>query len=185
MDSTRFCSSRTSAAYHSPNCDWGWVVHDPNRVENMKIPHKPPYHTYSRWILGDQTYILAYRDIDQQPDDMAADIYLMSGSHPKLVGSVRHLGEIVTNVSTEKLTGASLPDVVFREDCGELKCVNVLRFSGDTARSVFNYAASTIDITSAPQPAIVATSNIANLVEKFAWDRQSEKFARIEKRSSR
>jgi hypothetical protein len=134
-----FCASRTTEAYHSPKCSWGWVVHDPHRVEDVKIPHRSQYHTYSRWVFDGRTYILAYRDIDQQPADMAADVYLANGDRYKLVGSVEHLGEIVTGVSEARLTGAALPDIIFREDCGELQCVVVVRFSDETARQVFRY----------------------------------------------
>ncbi len=173
-----FCGSRTTLAYHSPKCDWGWVVHDPNRVENLRIPHKPPYHTYSRWTLDDGRYVFAYRDIDQQPSDMAADIYLASDTHYKLIGSVQHLGEIVTGVFTARLTGAALPDVVFREDCGELQCIVVTRFSDKTAKQVFWYGATEIEITKEPTPMIIARSNISNLVEEFAWKSKAGTFVK-------
>jgi hypothetical protein len=176
-----FCASRTTEAYHSPKCDWGWAVHDPGRVENVKIPHEPQYHTYSRWMIDRQTYIFAYRDIDQQPSDMAADVYVAEGDRYKLVGSVEHLGEIVTGVSEARLTGA-VPDILFREDCGQLQCVVVVRFSDETARQVFRYGASKLDVVSKPMPMIVATSKLANEVEQFAWDPQTEKFRKIEKR---
>src|SRR6266481_2167873 len=175
-----FCSSRTTEAYHSPKCDWGWIVHDPQRVEDVTIPHKLPYHTYSRWVLDGHTYDFAYRDIvEYRPNDMAADIYLASGNRYKVVGSVPHLGEIVTGVFTARLTGAALPDVVFRESCGELQCVVVLRFSDETAEQVFSYGDRIIDVLQQPKPVIEATSKIANLVEQFAWDSQSKKFQKI------
>lgn len=174
-----FCSSRTTEAYHSAKCDWGWVVHDPRRVEDVKIPHEPLYHTYSRWVLDSQSYILAYRDIDHRPDDMAADVYLATGNRYKLVGSVQHLGEIVTEVFDARLSGAILPDVVFREDCGELQCVVVVRFSGETANQVFWYGASKVEVTTQPKPMIVARSSLPNLVEEFAWDLKSGKFVKI------
>lgn len=175
-----FCASRTTEAYHSPKCGWGWVVHDPHRVEDVKIPHEPQYHTYSRWMLDGRTYIFAYRDIDQQPADMAADIYLAEGDRYKLVGSIEHMGEIVTGVSEAKLTGGPLPDIVFREDCGELKCVVVVRFFDEAAKQVFSYGDRTIEVRQEPKPVIIATSRIANLVEEFAWDPRSEKFRKIE-----
>ena len=174
-----FCSSRTTEAYHSPKCDWGWVVHDPHRVEDVKIPHEPQYHTYSRWMLDGRTYIFAYRDIDQQPEDMVADIYLARDTHYKLVGSIQHLGEIVTGVSRARLTGAVLPDIVFREDCGELQYVVVVRLSDETAKQVFSYGDRIIDVREQPKPVIIATSKIANLVEQFAWDPQAKKFLKI------
>jgi hypothetical protein len=174
-----FCSSRTTEAYHSPKCDWGWVVHDPHRVEDVKIPHEPQYHTYSRWMLDGRTYFFAYRDIDQQPGDMAADIYLAQNTHHKLVGSVQHLGEIVTGVFTARLTQAALPDVVFREDCGELQCVVVVRFSDEVARQVFWYGASKVEVTTQPKPMIVTRSSLPNLVEEFAWNLKSGKFVKI------
>ena len=179
-----FCASRTAEAYHSPKCDWGWAVHDPNRVENVKIPHDSQYHTYSRWMLNGHTYIFAYRDIDQQPSDMAADIYVAKGDRYRLVGSVKHLGEIVTGVSEARLTGAILPDIVFREDCGELQCAVVVRLSDQAARQVFRYGASKIEVISEPKPVIVARSKLANQVEQFAWDPQGKKFRRIEHREA-
>lgn len=172
---TGFCASRTTAAYHSPKCNWGWVVHDPHRVEDVKIPHHPPYHTYSRWVVGEHAYILAYRDIDRQPSDMAADIYFAGSSGYKLVGSIEHLGEIVTGVSEARLTGPT-SDIVFREDCGELQCLVVVRFSDRTAKQVFRYGASKMEIVTQPQPMIVATSKLANTVEWFAWDPETGKF---------
>ena len=173
---SEFCSSRTTEAYHSPKCDWGWVVHDPHRVEDVKIPHKPTYHTYSRWVFDGQTYILAYRDIDRSPSDMAADVYLAAVNGYKLVGSVQHLGEIVTDVSDARLTGGVLPDLVFREDCGELKCVIVAHLSDKTAEKVFRYGATEVEITTQPKPMVVARSNLSNVVEEFAWDLKSNKF---------
>jgi len=173
-----FCASRTTEAYHSPKCDWRWVVHDPHRVEDVQIQHEPLYHTYSRWVLDGQTYVFAYRDIDRRPDDMAADVYLANGDRYKLVGSVEHLGEIVTGVSEVRLTGAFLPDVVFREDCGQLNCVVVVRFSDETARQVFRYGASKIDVLSEPKPMIVATSKIANQIQQFAWETEKRRKAR-------
>jgi len=175
-----FCSSRTTEAYHSPKCDWGWVVHDPHRVEDVKISHAPQYHTYSRWMLEGHTYIFAYRDIDQQPGDMAADIYLAKDNNYKLVGSIQHLGEIITDVSEARLTGAILPDIIFREDCGELQCVVVVRFSDETAKQVFSYGDGLIEVLQQPKPEIIATSKVANLVEQFAWDPETEKFRKIE-----
>lgn len=177
---TDFCASRTTEAYHSPKCNWGWVVHDPHRAADVKIPHDPSYHTYSRWMLGDRAYVFAYRDIDQLPEDMAADIYLARDTQYKLVGSIQHLGEIVAGVSEARLTGAVLPDVVFREDCGELQCVVVVRFSDETAKEVFWYGASQMEIAIQPKAMIVAKSRVANVVEEFAWDPQAEKFRKIE-----
>jgi hypothetical protein len=175
-----FCSSRTTEAYHSPKCNWGWVVRDPHRVEGVKIRHEPSYHTYSRWMLGDHAYIFAYRDIDQHPEDMVVDIYLASHTHYKLVGSVQHLGEIITRVFTARVTGTAIPDVVLREDCGELECVVVVRFSDETAKQVFSYGDRIIEVRQQPKPAIIATSRIANVVEEFAWDSHAEKFRKIE-----
>jgi hypothetical protein len=177
-----FCASRTTAAYHSPKCDWGWVVHDPHRVEGMKIPHDPQYHTYSRWLLEGHSYIFAYRDIDEQPSDMAADIYVAESKGYELAGSVEHLGEIVTGVSEVALTGA-VPDILFREDCGQLHCVVVVRFSDETAKQVFRYGASKLDVVWEPTPMIVATSKFTNQSEQFAWDPQTEKFRKIEQHS--
>jgi hypothetical protein len=176
---TGFCASRTPLALHSPRCKWAFVVGDPHQVANVKIPHEPIYHTYSRWVLGDKTYIFAYRDIDQQPEDMAADIYIARDARYKLVGSIRHLGEIVTGVFEAKLTGSSLPDIVFREDCGELQCLVVVRFSNGTPRQVFWYGASIMHVVTHPRPLIIAKSSIPRLVEEFAWDPKSGKLVKI------
>jgi hypothetical protein len=173
-----FCSSRTTEAYHSPKCNW-WEVHDPGRVDDVKLPHHPRYHTYSRWMLGDRTYVFAYRDIDQQPSDMAVDIYAVEGSKYRLVLTIQHLGEIITGVITAKMTGARVPDIVFKEECGELHCIVVVRFAAGKPKQVFSYAASSIDLRDAPKPLIVAESKIANTVEQFAWDARSEQFRKI------
>jgi hypothetical protein len=180
---SEFCSSQTTEAYHSPRCDW-WVVHDPRRIEHINIPHRPRYHTYSRWLLGDRTYIFAYRDVDQQPEDMVADIYLAGDSGYNRFGYV-HITGAVTDVSTANLTGGAGPDVVFRFDGGQLQYIDVLRFSGGLAREVFSYGASTIDVISQPKPLIVAKSRIANLVQEFEWDSQSGKFKTIHQRALR
>jgi hypothetical protein len=182
--STEFCSSRTPAAYHSPDCDWGYVVNDSGRFGDVKIPHRPPYHTYSRWVVGDRTYVFAYRDIDDRPDDMVADIYIAEDSHYKLIGNTQIPG-IVTAVSTAKLTGDRLPDVVFRFQGGELQYVNIVRLSDEKAEQVFQYGASAIELLSEPKPLIEATSKISNVVEQFAWDPQSYKFRRTSQRPLR
>ena len=140
----------------------------------------PPYHTYSRWVLGGQTYIFAYRDINQQPEDMAVDIYIAKGGDYKRVGTARIPG-VVTSVSTERLTGGILPDVVFRLQSGELQWIEVVRFFNRTARQVFWYGASKIDVMTQPKPMIVAKSSIPNLVQEFAWDSESGKFVKIGK----
>jgi hypothetical protein len=172
-----FCASRTTEAYHSAKCDWGWVVHDPRRVTDVKISHVPKYHTYSRWVLGDQTYILAYRDMDNSPDDMAADIYRADDGGRKLIGSVQHLGEIITDVFDAKLTGTAIPDVVFRLACGTLQCIIVVRFSNEKPQEVFRHGASKIEIFPRPKPMIVANTKHA-VVEQFVWDVKGEKFSR-------
>lgn len=178
---SEFCSSRTAMAYHSPDCEWGYVVRDPQRVEDVKIPHKPAYHTYSRWVLDGHTYIFAYRDVERQPDDMAADVYVTSDGGHKLVGTARIPG-IVTGVTTAKLTGGELPDVIIRFESGQLQYVDVLRFSAGTAHQVFQYGASTIELVPQPTPMFEATSRVANLVEQFAWDSRSGKFSKISQR---
>ena len=174
-----FCSSGTSEAYHSPNCGWGFVVHDPHRVEDVSIPHKPAYHTYSRWALNGHTYVFGYRDIDQQPEDMAVDIYLATdGSGLQLIGSTRIPG-LLTDVSTARLTFGILPDVVFYLQSGELTWLEVVRITDQQAKEVFWYGASQIDISVEPTPTIVAKSRLANRIEQFAWDSHSQKFKKV------
>jgi len=134
-DDATFCASRTTAAYHSPKCDW-FVVKDPNRIEGLEIQHEPSYHTYSRWVLDGRTYVIAYRDIDYQPEDIVADIYLAVDNGYKLVGRARIFG-LVTDVSTARLTGGELPDIVFRFLGGQLQYIVIVRLSRETAREVF------------------------------------------------
>lgn len=99
---SEFCDSRTTEAYHSPKCDW-YVVHDPKRVDDIKIPHSPRYHTYSRWVFGEQTAVLAYHDVDNDPMDMIADVYLANGVKYQFLGSAQIPG-MVTDVSSVELT---------------------------------------------------------------------------------
>lgn len=169
-----FCDSLTTEAYHSPQCDW-WVVHDPNRAEDVKIAHKPAYHTYSQWKLGDQTYILAYRDLELQPADMEADVYLANQSGNTLIGKIA-VHDAVSNVSAVRLTGGEIPDLLFRTTCGELQCVFVLRFAKGKAWDVFSYGASEMEIVSEPGPRIVAKSRLANVVQEFTWDPHESEF---------
>jgi hypothetical protein len=173
---SEFCSSYTAAAYHSPQCDQ-WVVHDPNRVEDIKIAHLPAYHTYSRWILGDQTYILAYRDVDHQPSDMIADVYLASNGANSLVGKIP-VYDAVSDVSLLKVTKGEEHDLVFSASCGQLECVFVLHFAEGKAKEIFQYAASKIEIVDGTTPKIVAKSRLANLVEEFVWDSKAKEFKR-------
>jgi hypothetical protein len=168
------CDSFTTEAYHSPKCNQ-YVVHDPKRADDIKIPHSPPYHTYSRWALGDQTVVLAYRDVDKDPTDMVADAYLANGGKYEFLGSAKIPG-MVTDVSSAELTGGDLPDIVFHFDGGQLKYVDVLRFSKGKAQNVFQYAASKIEVSTEPKPKIVATSKLSNVVEEFAWDSRSQEF---------
>jgi hypothetical protein len=173
-----FCSARTTTAYHSPECDWGYAVRDPQRVDDLKIPHKPAYHTYSRWVLDGRTYILAYRDIEDQPDDMVVDVYAAGDGSHKLIGNARIPG-IVTGVATTKLTDGELPDVVIRFEGGQLQYVDILRFSRGRVIQVFQYGASTIEVLAEPVPMLKATSRAAHLVEQFAWDSRSGKFSKV------
>lgn len=176
---SEFCASRTSEAYHSSNCNWGFVVHDPNIIKNVTIPHKPAYHTYSRWALGDQAYILAYRDIDNQPQDMAVDIYLVKdGDAFQQIGTARTPG-LVTNVSTARLTAGEEPDILFHLQSGELTWLEVVRIFNRKAKEVFWYGASQIDVSPDPKPMIVAKSRLANTVEQFAWDSRSKRFKKV------
>jgi len=121
-----YCASRTTEAYHSPKCNWGFVVKDPHRIEGVRIPHKPSYHTYSLWVLGSRRYVFAYRDIGGQPDDMVVDIYRAGNGRYALLGNARITG-IVTDVSTARLTGSGLPDVVFRFEGGQLQYLEIVR----------------------------------------------------------
>jgi hypothetical protein len=171
---SEFCSSRTTTAYHSPKCDW-WVVHDPKRVQGIKVVHTPAYHTYSQWELAGQTYVLAYRDVDYEPQDMVADVYQTDDRRYKQIGKIE-VYDLVTNVSLEKLTSGETPDLVFWSDCGQLKCIFVLRFSKSKAEKVFSYAATQIKISSLGRPRIVAVSQLANLREEFAWDSRAKEF---------
>lgn len=171
---SEFCSSYTTAAYHSPQCDL-WVVHDPNRVEEVKIPHRPEYHTYSRWVIGEQTYILAYRDVDYQPSDLVADVYLAGSAGNSLIGTIP-VYDVVRDVSLVKLNGGETPDLVFRTSCGQLECVFVMHFAKGKAQEVFQYAASKIEILDGKSPEIVAKSRLANLVEEFVWDPKAREF---------
>jgi len=175
-----FCDSLTTDAYHSPKCNL-YVVHDPRRVDDIKIPHTPRYHTYSRWVLDHQTVVLAYRDVDKDPMNMVADAYLANGGEYEFLGSAKIPG-MVTDVSSAELTGGDLPDIVFFFDGGQLKYVDVLRFSKGKAQDVFEYAASKIEVSTEPKPKIVATSKLSNLVEEFAWDSGSQEFTTISKR---
>jgi hypothetical protein len=171
---SEFCSSYTTAAYHSPQCDL-WVVHDPNRVEDVKILHRPAHHTYSRWTVGDQAYILAYRDVDHQPSDMVADIYLVSEARNNLIGNIR-VYDAISDVLEMRLTGGDVPDLLFRSSCGQLECVFVLHFEDGKAQRVFQYAASKIEIMGGKTPEIAAKSKLANLVQEFAWDPKAKEF---------
>jgi hypothetical protein len=173
-----FCASRTTEAYHSLKCDWGFVVNDPHRIENVEIQHEPSYHTYSRWVLDGRTYVFAYSDIDHQPEDIVADIYLAGDTGYKLAGNGRITG-LVTGVSTARLTGGELPDIVFRFEGGQLQYMTVVRLSGETAQEVFRHGSSTMDIVSQPRPMIEAKGKIGNLVEQFAWDPRFKRFRKI------
>jgi len=177
---SEFCDSFTTGAYHSPKCNQ-YVVHDPKRADDINIPHSPPYHTYSQWALGDQTVVLAYRDVDKDPMNMVADAYLAKGGKYEFLGSAKIPG-MVTDVSSAELTGGDLPDIVFHFDGGQLKYVDVLRFSKGKAQDVFQYAASKIDVSKEPKPKIIATSKLSNMVEEFAWDSHSQQFTTISKR---
>jgi hypothetical protein len=156
-------------------------VHDPKRADDIKIPHSPRYHTYSRWAFGDQIVVLAYRDVDNDPKNMAADAYLADGGKYRFLGSAKIPG-MVTDVSSADLTGGDLPDIVIQFDGGQLKYVDVLRFSKGKAQDVFQYAASKIEVSTEPKPKIVATSKLSNVVEEFAWDSRSQEFTTISKR---
>jgi hypothetical protein len=177
---SEFCDSLTTEAYHSPKCS-SYVVHDPKRVDDIKIPHSPHYHTYSRWVFGGQTVVLGYHDVDNDPMDMVADAYLANGEKYRFLGSAQIPG-MVTDVSSVKLTGGDLPDIVFRFDGGQLKYVDVLRFSKGRVRLVFQYGASKIEILAEPRPTIEATSKLSNLVEQFAWDPLSKEFSKVSER---
>jgi len=177
VNTSEFCSSRTTEAYHSPKCDW-YVVQDPRRVEEVRISHKPAYHTYSRWELDGHSYVLAYRDIEHQPQEMAVDVYAETGSEHKLIGMLRIAG-VVKGVSAENLTGSAFPEIVFRVDSGELKYIDVLHLSEGKAREIFWYGASEIEILSIPTPRVVAKSRLANVVEEFTWDSRLAEFKRL------
>jgi hypothetical protein len=106
---------------------------------------------------------------------MMADVYLVASSGDKLVGSIRIAG-VVSGVSTEKLTGSAIPDIVFRVESGQLRYIDVLRFSEGKAKEVFWYGASEMETATEPKPMIMARSKLSNLVEEFAWDSKSSKF---------
>src|SRR3974390_111740 len=172
-----FCSGFTAAAEHSPQCD-EFVVHDPGRVENLKIPHKPAYHTYSRWEFEGQIYILAYRDVDHHPMDMVVDVYLSDPEGYKRIGGMP-VYDLVRSVSVMRLTGDAGPDFVFETDTGQLKSIFVLLINKGKATKVFEYGASRMRIVDGEKPKIVAESWLANSVQEFAWDEKAQEFREV------
>ena len=172
----RFCSQRTTAVYHSPKCGWGYVVHDPRRVEDVSIRHDPPFHTYSRWVLRGKTYIFAYRDVDNRPDDMRVDIYPENGQG-KIVACITITG-LETHVSSANLTGKDSQDIVFKYLGGELQYLSIVRFTNTSVKDAFDCAATAIDILLQPEVKIVAKYSIANNVKEFIWDGASNNFVK-------
>jgi hypothetical protein len=170
------CSQRSTATYHSPKCGWGYVVNDPGRIEDVTIPHDPPYHTYSRWVIRARTYIFAYRDVDNRPDDMRVDIY-QGNAGGKVVASIAITG-LETHVFSANLTGRDSSDIIFKYMGGELQYLSIVRFADDSIKDVFDCAASTIDILPGPEPKIVARYNVANVVREFVWRGASDKFVK-------
>jgi hypothetical protein len=175
---SKFCDERSTKSYHSPLCGYNWVVKDPQRIDNVKIAYHPPYHTYSRWLIDNETYIFAYRDIDYDPSDMTVDIYLSKNDSHVLIGSVA-IGGYIVDVFTTKLTSKILQDIVFRYDNGQLQYVTVVKLADFEAKEVFYYGASTIEVKNGPKPTIVAKSNISNTVEIFSWDTSINKFVKV------
>lgn len=172
---SNFCDEKTTEAYHSPLCKKSWVVKDPNRVVDVHIVHDPFYHTYSRWIIDKQTYIFAYRDIDYDPNDMVADIYLVKNNSYIPVGIIEIPGYVV-NVFTAKLTSKGFQDVSFRSDAGKLQYISIVRLTEGKAEKVFEYGASEIEVKNEDNPLILAKAKTSNIIEQYIWDYANNKF---------
>lgn len=85
---------------------------------------------------------------------------------------------LVFDVSTERLTGGAVPDVLFRLQSGELTYLEVVRIVDGKAKEVFRYGASQIDVSINPSPTILAKSKLAKTIEQFTWDPKSAKFVK-------
>ncbi|MEW6079060.1 MAG: hypothetical protein AB1724_14710 [Thermodesulfobacteriota bacterium] len=170
-----FCDDRTTESYHAPSCNKIWVVRDPNRIDNLQIDHKPSYHTYSRWVIDEQTYIIAYRDIDYDPNDMVADIYLSGNGSYTLVGDIAIKGNVV-NVFAAKLTSNMHHDLVFRFNSGQLQYVSVVKIINQKIIKVFEYGGTEIEINSEKNPMIIIKSKTPNIIQQYIWDSANSKF---------
>jgi len=175
--SKSFCSSRTTAAYHSPECGFIWVVRDPNRISDIHIDHSPEYHTYSRWVISGMEYVLAYRDIDNDPANIALDLYRSSGARYSQIGSLT-IGAPISKVQALALVPKQGEQLVIFSQCGQLHCIDIVQVRDDQAKELFEYAGTTIVVRTGRLPSIVATSKSAGLTEQFTWSEVHQQFVK-------
>jgi hypothetical protein len=177
QSSTNFCSSRTTAAYHAPECGAIWIVHDPNRVSDVHLGHSPDYHTYSRWEVNGTKYVLAYWDEDNDPNDIVVDVYRASGAKFEQIGSVT-IGAPLTGVKTAQLAPKWGDQLLFLSHCGQMECINVVRVSDGVAKELFEYGADKLVVRGGTPPSIMAKPKYANFLEQFTWSDAKQKFVK-------
>jgi hypothetical protein len=171
-----FCDQKTTEVYHSPKCGL-WVEEDPQRVNDINIPFNPPYHTYSRWIIDDQSYILAYRDVDYEPANIIVDFYSVDNKSKVKRGSV-NLNGVVVNVLAAKLTGSKYHEIMFRHADGQLQYISIVKIRGNKIKKIFSYGATEIEIIKGLPTRILAKAESSNLVEEYIWVPTSGKFVK-------
>ena len=67
------CSQNIPKTLHSDSCPNSLVESDAGKIASLHLKHNPPYHTYSRWNVSSQNYILAYWDEDNDLLGLYAD----------------------------------------------------------------------------------------------------------------
>jgi hypothetical protein len=177
------CSQNTPETLHSDSCPNSLVESDEGKIASLHLRHNPPYHTYSRWNVSSQNYILAYWDEENDLLGLYADLYSenrdSSGHSTYAKMATIPAYERVERVLTSDLVGDGRQQLIILSEMGQLESIRVVNIDGSRARIVLDTAGTAVKIVNKPNAAVLVYSKTANQTEVFEWVTQVKKFKRI------
>jgi hypothetical protein len=177
------CSQHTAESLHSKSCPDSLIENDSGRIDDLHLPHKPAYHTYSRWRVSEQEYILAYWDQDNEVLALYADIYRENrdadGRPTYAKIATVPAFELVRRVFTQDLIGDGREQLIIISETGQLQAIRIMRIHGNTARIVLDTAGTRVKVVDKPKPAVLVYAKTPDQTEVFRWSARQKKFERI------
>jgi hypothetical protein len=177
------CSLKTPESLHSDSCPYSLVESDAGKIASLHLQHNPAYHTYSRWNVSLQNYILAYWDENNELLALYIDLYRENrdsyGHYTYTKIGTLPAYERVERVLTHDLVGDGRQQLIILSEMGQLESIRIVKIDGNTARIVLDTAGTTVKIVDKPTAAVLVYAKTPNQTEVFKWAAQDRKFKRI------